>query len=138
MLTHTHPHTYTHTYAPSHIHTLTHAQCHTLTCTPSHTHTHILDCSSPSLTSHLSYLNSLIPPRTPSQHTLTFPTHTSHTLTPHTPSHPTHTPHTPSHSQAKLISIPVYPAIVAGLFFAAGLTLFIVFQYDTFKWAKWL
>jgi len=42
------------------------------------------------------------------------------------------------HAQAKLISIPIYPALVVGLFFAIGLVLFPVFQFDNYSWAKWL
>ena len=101
----------------SHMHTLTHAHLHILThtypymCTPSHMHT-------------LTWIITL--------HILLYPNiHTSYLTYPPTS-------HTLPHSQAKLISIPVHPALVAGLFFVAGLTLFIVFQYDTFKWAKWL
>ena len=41
--------------------------------------------------------------------------------------------------QAKLISVPVTPAIVAIFFFIIGLVLFLVFQYDTYSsWAPWL
>jgi putative effector of murein hydrolase len=41
--------------------------------------------------------------------------------------------------QAKLISVPVTPAIVAIFFFIIGLVLFLVFQYDTYSsWASWL
>ncbi len=41
--------------------------------------------------------------------------------------------------QAKLISVPVTPAIVAIFFFIIGLVLFLVFQYDTHSsWASWL
>lgn len=39
---------------------------------------------------------------------------------------------------AKLVSIPVYPAVVVGAIFTAGFALFLVFQYDNYSWAKWL
>jgi len=40
--------------------------------------------------------------------------------------------------QAKLVSIPITPSLVAGLLFVGGLALFMVFQYGRFSWAKWL
>ena len=40
--------------------------------------------------------------------------------------------------QAKLVSIPVYPGLVAGAFFLGGLLLFLFLQYDTYSWAAWL
>jgi hypothetical protein len=40
--------------------------------------------------------------------------------------------------QAKLISVPITPWLVAVGFFSLAIALFLLFQFENFSWAKWL